>query len=328
MRKVLVIGGAGYIGSHTVRRLTQNGISVCVADDLSTGVREAVAPEVEFFKADVRRIDELRPVFAKHQFDAVIHFAAKLSVPESFKKHFEYFDINVSGTRNLLQLCEEFGIKKFIFSSTAAVYGTVSEGAVTEEHALNPQNPYGMTKQMAEMLIADQARIQPGFSFKILRYFNVAGAELDGSNGPRNFDSGQLVMNLCLAAGEGRPINVFGDRYPTKDGTAVRDYIHVLDLADAHLQAFHQLMEGATSGVWNCGYGKGFSVLEVIHAFEAANGVKFDVQVSAPRQGDPAEVIADNRKILRESNWRPQHNDIKTICKTSYDWVKNAVRQR
>jgi len=200
MQSVLVVGGAGYIGSHTVRQLLKKNFNVVVVDNLSTGSKSSLPSSVEFHEVDVLNISGLRKVFAHYKFTAVFHFAAKLSVPESFPKHFEYFDTNVVGTRNLLNLCEEFGISRFIFSSTAAVYGNVKSGLVKENDPYNPQNPYGLTKQLAESLVLNQAEIQPQFKYRILRYFNVAGAELDGSNGPRNMSSGKLLMNLCKSA--------------------------------------------------------------------------------------------------------------------------------
>lgn len=322
MSKVLVVGGAGYIGSHTVHQLCQNGFQVVVVDDLSTGVRAAIPEQAELFEADILDLPKLRTLFLKHQFDAIFHFAAKLSVPESFLKFDEYVRTNVLGTFHLLQMCREFQIEKFIFSSTAAVYGDVQTGFVSEEHPLRPQNPYGQTKQMAEQLIQSYATTNPSFHFHILRYFNVSGAEADGSNGPRNTQSGQLIMNLCQSALTDKLISVFGHQYNTPDGTAIRDYIHVVDLAHAHLEAFYHLKRSHTSGVWNCGYGKGYSVLEMIKAFERANNIQFQVAFKPPRQGDPARVIASNSRMIQESSWVPKHNDVDKICKSTFDWIR------
>lgn len=327
MQYVLVVGGAGYIGSHTVQQLLKKNFKVVVVDDLSTGSKASLPSEVEFYRTDILNFADLKKVFEKYKLATVFHFAAKLSVPESFSKHFEYFDTNVVGTKNLLKLCEDFDVENFVFSSTAAVYGNVQAAPVKEDHALCPQNPYGLTKLMAEALVVNQAVIQKNFKYRILRYFNVAGAALDGSNGPRNLNSGQLILNLCKAAVNDRSIKVFGTDYSTKDGTAVRDYIHVVDLAEAHVEAYSSLQNNGASGVWNCGYGQGYSVKEVVKAFESANNLKFEIQFDPPRLGDPAQVVANNELIFKESSWRPKLNDLSLICKSSYDWVKNELRK-
>jgi UDP-glucose 4-epimerase len=328
MQNVLVVGGAGYIGSHTVQQLLKKNYKVVVVDDLSTGTKASLSPQIEFHQVDILNFADLKKVFSQNKFSAVFHFAAKLSVPESFPKHFEYFDTNVVGTKNLLKLCEEFGVNRFIFSSTAAVYGNVQSALVKETDSLCPQNPYGLTKQMAEALVVNQASIQKDFKYRILRYFNVAGAELDGSNGPRNLNSGQLILNLCRSSVGDRVVKVFGTDYATKDGTTIRDFIHVVDLAEAHTEAFKCLESNGNSGVWNCGYGQGYSVMEVIKAFEAANGLKFDIRLEPPRQGDPAQVVANNELIFKESSWRPKYNDISVICKSTYEWIKNGIERK
>ena len=327
MQNILVVGGAGYIGSHTVNQLLKKNYNVVVVDDLSTGSRKSFADGVSFHKIDILNIADLRTVFAKYSFDAVFHFAAKLSVPESFEKHFQYFDINVVGTRNLLQMCEEFSVGKFIFSSTAAVYGDVQTGSVNETDVLTPQNPYGLTKKMAEALVRSQSDVQKNFKYRILRYFNVAGAELDGSNGPRNVDSGQLILNLCKHSLTDKTMQIFGADFKTADGTAVRDFIHVVDLAEAHLAALDYLQTETESGVWNCGYGSGYSVKQVVEAFEKANGIKFNIQYKPRRQGDPAQVIANNTMIMKQSAWRPKYNNIEVICKSSYQWIANGLER-
>lgn len=321
MQNILVVGGAGYIGSHTVNQLLKQGYQVVVVDDLSTGSRSALSDKVTFYQVDILNLSSFREVFQKHSFHAVFHFAAKLNVPESFQKHFQYFDINVVGTRNTLQMCEEFKINHFVFSSTAAVYGDVKTSSVKESDALLPQNPYGLTKKMAEALVENQAQIQTGFKYQILRYFNVAGAELDVSNGPRNLDSGQLILNLCKSSLNGRSIHVYGTDYKTKDGTAIRDFIHVVDLAEAHIEAYKCLTSNKASGVWNCGYGQGYTVLEVVKAFEQVNGINFNIKYEAPRMGDPAAVVANNERIMQQSQWRPKYNDLSIICRSTYEWI-------
>lgn len=324
MSQILIVGGAGYIGSHTAHQLHRQGFKIVVIDNLSTGDKTAVPDGVELLQIDILDTVALSSALKGRSFDAVFHFVAKLSVPESFLKFDEYFKTNVVGTFNILQICRELGVQKFIFSSTAAVYGESTTKPITEEAPQVPSSPYGQTKKMTEELIQSFATTVPGFRYHILRYFNVAGAEIDGSNGPRNKKSGQLMMNMCVSALGSRQLHLFGTDFGTPDGTAVRDYIHVVDLAEAHVEAYKCLAKGASSSIWNCGYGKGYSVAEMIHAFEKASGVTFAVTKSPARAGDPASVVADNSRIMRESAWRPQHNDIMKICKTMYDWVKNA----
>ena len=324
MSQILIVGGAGYIGSHTAHQLCRQGYQVVVIDNLSTGVKDAIPNEAEFIQVDILDTEALRRVLKGRSFDAIFHFAAKLSVPESFLKFDDYFQTNVVGTFNILQLCRELNIPKLIFSSTAAVYGESTTEPITEEAPQAPSNPYGQTKKMTEELINSFSTTVPNFRYHILRYFNVAGAELDGTNGPRNTKSGQLMMNMSISALGSREMHIFGSDFNTPDGTAVRDYIHVVDLANAHIEAYRRLQSGAPSGVWNCGYGKGYSVAEMIQAFDKASGVPFSVKRSPARTGDPASIVADNSRIVRESAWRPQHNDIMKICKTMYDWVKNA----
>lgn len=324
MSQILIVGGAGYIGSHTAHQLHRQGYKVVVIDNLSTGDKTAVPDGAEFLHVDILDTEALRAALKGRAIDAVFHFAAKLSVPESFLKFDEYFKTNVVGTFNILQVCRELHVQKFIFSSTAAVYGESTTEPITEAAPQVPSSPYGQTKKMTEELIQSFATTVPGFRYHILRYFNVAGAEIDGSNGPRNKKSGQLMMNMCVSALGSRELRLFGTDFNTPDGTAVRDYIHVVDLAAAHIEAYRCLTGGAPSSIWNCGYGQGYSVAQMIHAFEKASGVTFEVTKSPARTGDPASVVADNSRIMRESAWRPQHNDIAKICKTMYDWVKNA----
>lgn len=324
MSQILIVGGAGYIGSHTAHQLSRQGFKVVVIDNLSTGSKLSVPANAELIQVDILNTEALAQALKGRSFDAVFHFAAKLSVPESFVKFDDYFQTNVVGTFNILRICRELGIPKMIFSSTAAVYGESTTEPITEEARQAPSSPYGMTKKMTEELIQSFATTMPGFRYHILRYFNVAGAEIDGSNGPRNRQSGQLMMNMCVSALGSRQLHLFGTDFNTPDGTAVRDYIHVVDLAQAHVEAYKCLQSGAVSSIWNCGYGQGYSVAEMIHAFEKASGIHFQVTKSPARVGDPASVVADNSRIMRESAWRPQHNDIMKICKTMYDWVKNA----
>ena len=325
--RVLICGGAGYIGSHSVQLLKKQGHTVVVVDDLSTGHIHASHFADQFYQTNILDLALLEKVFIENKFDAVFHFAAKLSVPESFEIPYEYIATNVTGTSNLLRLCAKYSVEKFIFSSTAAVYGEPScsnlKEQVVESDICKPINHYGLTKKIAEELIHQHSLVYSGFKYKILRYFNVSGAAVDGSNGPRNTKTGQLVLNLCHSALKEKKIKVFGNQFNTVDGTCVRDYIHVHDLAMAHLSAYENLRQNKT-GIWNCGYGVGYSVLQVIRAFEKVNNIKFDVEICEARKGDPACIISNNTLIKSQSNWTPQFNDLEQICKSTYDWVKRG----
>lgn len=318
MKNVLVVGGAGYIGSHVVQSLQKAGNQVFVLDDLSTGHQNSVAEVSAFYEVSILNSDKVRLVFEKTEFDAIFHFAAKLSVPESIQKPYDYFETNSLGTANLLKLCLKFGVKKFVYASTSAVYGEPANATITESDSCVPINPYGLSKKFGEELILQHARLVPDFRYKILRYFNVAGATPDLSNGPRNLFTGQLILNLCRAALGDKKVKVFGNQYATPDGTCVRDYIHVYDLAAAHVAAYQNISQ---SSVWNCGYGRGYSVLEVIRAFEESNKIKFKLDVLPPRAGDPASLISDTKKILAESDWKPKFDSLEAICKSTFDWV-------
>lgn len=317
MKNVLVVGGAGYIGSHTIQ-LLKKSCNIFVVDDLSTGQRSSI-PGVALHEQNILDLEKLNQVFATNNFDAVFHFAAKLSVPESVEKPYDYFRNNVVGTANLLQMCGQYKINKFIFSSSCSVYGEAVNEQVAETDPCAPINPYGLTKKMSEDLIRQHAVLFPDFRYKILRYFNVSGAAPDCSNGPGNLMTGQLVLNLCRSALGDKKIKVFGNQFATPDGTCIRDYIHVCDLASAHLHAYKDMQ---SSALWNCGYGHGYSVLEVISAFEAVNNVKFTVEVAPPRKGDPACMISNNRLILETSEWKPEFDNIGEICRSTFNWVK------
>lgn len=327
MPNMLVVGGAGYIGSHSVQLLKKQGHHVIVVDNLSTGHIHASRFADKFYQTDILDLTALDKIFTENRIDAVFHFAAKLSVPESFEIPYDYVAVNVTGTANLLRLCARHSVERFIFSSTAAVYGEPSRSnlkeQVVETDICKPTSHYGLTKKIAEELIQQHAVVYPEFRFKILRYFNVSGAAIDGSNGPRNTKTGQLVLNLCHSALKERKIKVFGNHFNTVDGTCVRDYIHVHDLALAHISAYENLQQNK-AGVWNCGYGAGYSVLQVIKAFEKVNGIKFDIEICEARKGDPACIISNNSLIKSQSNWKPQYNDLEQICKSTFDWVKRG----
>lgn len=324
--KILVTGGAGYIGSHVVKLLGENtGHEIVIADNLSTGRADAVFSGrlVKIELADFSAVDEL---FAKERFDAVIHFAAKIVVPESVEDPILYYMNNTVNTINLVKMCVKYNAGKFIFSSTAAVYGEPQIGVVTENSPTVPINPYGMSKLMSETVIRDAAKAHNGFKFVILRYFNVAGADPDGRIGQCFPNATHLIKVTCQAAlGSRDSISVFGTDFNTPDGTGVRDYIHVTDLAQAHIEALHYLEKGGYSDIFNCGYGRGSSVLEIIESVKKVSGRDFKVVRSERRKGDPAFLIADNAKIINALNWTPKYDDIDFICKTAYEWEKKLL---
>lgn len=324
--QVLVTGGAGYIGSHTVRQLLNAGMTPVVYDNLSTGFREAVPEGVVLIEGDVRDSARMAEVMRAHSIEAVIHFAAKLVVPESVEKPLEYYENNVLGTLKTLEACAATGVKKFIFSSTAAVYGNPAEVPVPEEALPQPLNPYGMSKWMSEKILADFAKARK-FGFVVLRYFNVAGAAVEGGNGQRTKNATHLVKVAAEAAcGKRDRVQIFGTDYPTPDGTGVRDYIHVDDLAIAHVKALEYLQKGGASDVFNVGYGRGYSVRDVLRAMQkVASGkkaVEISIQEVPRRAGDAAEVVADNRKIQTRLGWTAVHDDLELICRTSFEWER------
>lgn len=321
--KVLVTGGAGYIGSHTAQALLGAGHQVMVMDNITTGFREAVPVGVELIQGDVRNGALLAEVLKKNSVDAVIHFAAKLIVPESLEKPIEYYENNTMGVLSLVQACVASNVKKVVFSSTAAVYGDVSTNALlTERTPTAPLNPYGSSKLMSEQILRD-CEAPHGLRSVCLRYFNVAGAAEDGKNGQRTANATHLIKVASQAAcGKRASVGIFGTDYPTPDGTGVRDYIHVEDLADLHVLALNYLVEGGKSEIFNCGYGHGFSVREVIDTVKKVSGVDFKVEEQPRRAGDAATLVADSSKVRKAFNWTPKRDNLELICKTAYEWEK------
>lgn len=326
--KILITGGAGYIGSHLVKLLgEQTKNEIVVLDNLSTGNKEAVLfGRLETL--DLSDFDKIDNFFKVEKFDAVIHFAAKIVVPESVEKPLLYYMNNTANTMNLIKCCVERGVKRFIFSSTAAVYGEPDVPIITENSPTRPINPYGVSKLMSEKIIKDAAFAYPGFKFVILRYFNVAGADPDGKIGQSFPTATHLVKAASLAAiGKKDCLSVFGNDFNTKDGTGIRDYIHVVDLGTAHIAALKYLENGGESDVFNCGYGKGFSVFDVINSMKKVSKQDFAVKIAPRRAGDPAMLIADNSKILKTLDWTPKFQDLDFICKTALLWEKSLAKQ-
>ncbi|WP_372985420.1 UDP-glucose 4-epimerase GalE [Marinobacter sp.] len=317
--KVLVTGGAGYIGSHVVRQLGEAGHDIVVFDNLSTGYRWAVTAGelVVGDLADEAAIDRL---FSGHRFEAVLHFAANIVVPESVANPLKYYSNNTRNTLNLLKAVERYQVPYMVFSSTAAVYGMPDQQVLTEDLPLAPINPYGASKMMSERMIMDLAAAS-SLNYVILRYFNVAGANPDGLLGQATPEATHLIKVACeCVTGQREGMSVFGTDYDTRDGTCIRDYIHVEDLAKAHVMALDYMAKGGESKVLNCGYGRGFTVREVIDVVKQVSGVNFPVTETDRRAGDPAALMADNTLIRDSLGWSPDYDDLETIVRTALVW--------
>jgi len=324
---ILVTGGAGYIGSHVVAMLGEAGERVVTLDNLSTGFAESVLYG-DLVVGDTGDRDTVARVLREHDVDTVMHFAAKTIVPESVAKPLVYYDNNTVATRNLLQCCDEAGVRHFVFSSTAAVYGNPADGVCSEDSPVAPINPYGTSKLMSEWMLRDLAAAT-SLRYVSLRYFNVAGSDPDGRIG-QSTEKATLLIKVAAetAIGKRPSISIFGTDYPTPDGTGVRDYIHVSDLADAHLKALAYLRERGDSTVLNCGYGHGFSVREVLQTVETVSGNKLKIEEQPRRAGDPPMLIARADRIRELLGWSPQFDDLRVIVKTALDWeIKLLARE-
>lgn len=322
--RVLVTGGAGYIGSHVVRQLREAGEQVVVLDDLSTGFREAVldAPLVVGNTGDRTLVEAL---LREHDIDTVLHFAARTIVPESVADPLRYYANNTCATRNLLECCIAHGIRRFVFSSTAAVYGITGDGAVDEQSPTGPINPYGSSKLMSEWMLRDLSSIG-AMNHVILRYFNVAGCDPEARIGQSTRKATLLFKVACeVATGRRTHLSIFGTDYPTRDGTGIRDYIHVEDLADAHLRALAYLRDGGASVTLNCGYGHGYSVREVIASVERASGAPLHVIEEPRRAGDPPSLVANATRIGEVLGWSPRYDDLDVIAGTSLAWERKLA---
>jgi UDP-glucose 4-epimerase len=323
MMNVLVCGGAGYIGSHTVYELIERGHSVVVVDSLIKGHKAAVHNEAKFYLGDIRDEEFMDRVFKENNIDAVIDFAAFSLVGESVNEPFKYYENNVYGTLKLLEAMERAGVKKIVFSSTAATYGEPENDIIVESDKTNPTNPYGETKLTVEKMLkwADNAY---GIKFVALRYFNAAGAHISGKIGEDHSPETHLIpIILQTALGQREKMFIFGDDYDTPDGTCVRDYIHVTDLADAHIKALEKLFKTNESGIYNLGNGKGFSVKEVIEKAKKVTGKDFKVEIEARRSGDPSTLIASSEKAIKELGWKPKFNTLDKIIETAWNWHKD-----
>ena len=317
---ILVCGGAGYIGSHAVHALVEKGEQVVIVDNLQTGHRGALNPAAKFYEGDIRDAAVLDKIFTENKIEAVIHFAANSLVGESMEKPLLYFNNNVYGMQVLLEAMVRHGVDKIVFSSTAATYGEPKRVPIHEDDETCPTNTYGETKLTMEKMMKWVSRAN-GVRYVSLRYFNAAGALPDGSIGEDHATETHLIpLILQVPTGRRDHITVFGDDYPTPDGTCLRDYIHVVDLADAHVLALEYLRKGGASDIFNLGNGQGFSVKEMIAAAEKATGRSIKVEIGARRAGDPAQLIASSEKARSVLGWKPQFTDVEQVIGTAWRW--------
>ncbi len=322
---ILVTGGAGYIGSHMVLELLDTGETVIVVDNLSTGHRRAVPPEAILVDGDIGDGELVRNILGDYGVEAIIHFAGSIVVPASLIDPLGFYLNNTVKSRTLIEAAVAQGVNKFIFSSTAAVYGIPNSNPVFEMTPLHPISPYGTSKMMTEMMLADTSRAFD-FSYVALRYFNVAGADPKGRTGQSFPEATHLIKVASQTALGQRPyIGVYGTDYPTRDGTCVRDYIQVTDLVRAHSLALDYIRGGGESRILNCGYGRGYSVLEVIDSVQRISGVQFDVKSEERRPGDPAELVAGAKQIRDLLNWEPEYEDLDTIVSQALAWEKKLA---
>ena len=317
---ILVTGGCGYIGSHVVRQLGEAGRKVVVYDNLSTGFRDALIHGEELIVADLADRQAMEAAFERHRFTTVLHFAAAIVAPESVSLPLKYYGNNTRNTLGLLEACTKFGVQRFIFSSTAAVYGFPDGGTASEESALAPINPYGTSKLMSEWMLRDTSKAH-GMQYVALRYFNVAGADPLARMGQRTPEATHLIKVACQAAlGVRENVAIYGADYPTPDGSGIRDYIHIEDLASAHLCALQYLENGGEPTAMNVGYGRGSSVREVLEVVKDVSGVDFKVVEAERRPGDPASLVAQADRIRRLTGWQPRYDDLRTIVADAWRW--------
>ena len=317
---VLVTGGAGYIGSQVCKMLAEQNQSVVVIDNLSTGHTWTLPKAAIFYNCNIADTAQVLEILSRHQLKSVIHMAASVDVNESMQNPIKYFQNNVTNALHFLDACVRAQVKNFVFSSTAAVYGNPKQSPVDELAPLCPESPYGASKKIMEDILQSVAK-SSGMSFAILRYFNVAGAALDGTLGQVTENATHLIKVASETAAGLRPsMKIFGSDYATRDGTAERDFIHIEDLAEIHLLMLRHLHAGSHSEIFNCGYGKGFTVKEIVETMQKISKNPFVVEMSERRLGDVEKVIANPQKLNRILQWKPRFNDIETICRTAFEW--------
>ena len=321
MKNILVTGGAGYIGSHIVEQLVKKrSNNIYILDNLSTGNKKLINQKSNFIKGDIKNLNLLKKIIKKHSIQTIIHLAAHLNVSEAETKKIKYYKNNVIGTKNLLLACKNSKVKSIIFSSSCSVYGSV-KGSVSEQKKTNPEGYYALTKFKGEELIKNYSQ-KFNYNYGILRYFNVAGASPSGKIGEIETSYGHLIKNIAIQSLKNKPvINIFGNNYPTKDGTCIRDYIHVSDLADIHIKGIEYLEKNNKSFTLNCGYGKGYSVLKIVKIFK---NIKKNLKIifSNKRPGDVAEVYANTKKFKKLLKWKAKYNDINKIINSAIKWEK------
>ena len=323
MKNILVTGGAGYIGSHAVVELLDSGYNVIVLDNLENGYIELVDKRAKFYQGDIRDINSFENIFKENEIDAVMNFAGYIKVGESVFEPNKYYLNNTYGVMNVVEVMKKYNVKNIIFSSTAAVYGEVKcDGLVYEDYPTAPINPYGASKLMAERVIIDAAKAY-GINYSIFRYFNVGGAHEKYHIGQKGDGVTALIPIILQAAkGERERLSIYGDDYPTKDGTGIRDYIHVVDLVRAHIAALPALDKNI-SGIYNLGNGNGFSVLEMLNAAKKVTNVDIKSEVVEKREGDPASVVAASEKAREVLGWKPEYTDVEKIIETAWNWYRS-----
>lgn len=326
---ILVTGGAGYIGSQFLHTAIDDGIhQLVVIDDLSTGSREAVPEHIPFYQANVANPKILSRIFQDHDIDTIVHFAGSIVVPESVVNPLQYYKNNTCNSHGLIEAAVSFNVKNFVFSSTAAVYGNASGSPITETHSLDPISPYGASKLMTEQMLGDVGAAHD-LRFVVLRYFNVAGADPLGRTGQRNPGATHLIKRALLACtDQDGDFSVFGNDYNTPDGSAIRDFIHVADLSRAHIAAINYLKDGGTSNTFNCGYGKGVSVFEVIECVKRVSEVEFGFRIESRRKGDAAQIVSNPSRIFETLNWIPERDRLDDIIGDALAWEKSQLLER
>lgn len=320
LMNILVTGGAGYIGSHVAKELRKEGFTPIIIDNLSTGNRGAVLDE-KLIVEDLKNKEAIKKIIKENKIEGVMHFAGSIKVPESVIDPIKYYQNNTRNSLNLIEVCSELKVENFIFSSTAAVYGELENGFATEETEKSPINPYGRSKLMTEWMLEDYAKSTDQFNYAAIRYFNVCGADPDGDIGQAFPEPFHLINIACEAAsGKREKMAIFGTDYPTEDGTCIRDYIHVTDLARAHILALKFLINEKKSEVFNCGYGHGYSVREIVGSVKRVTEVDFKVETSERRDGDPASLVAISSKLKTMLGWTPTYDNLDIIIQTAYKW--------
>jgi len=324
---ILITGGAGYIGSHMAHHLVEAGEGIVVLDNLSTGVEKNLPKNIDFFRGDIADQALVSRLIEEHKIDSVIHFAGSVVVPESVEKPLDYYANNTAGARALIETCVRHRVPNFIFSSTAAVYGSPPVIPVSEEGPTIPLSPYGRSKLMTEWILQDTAAAHP-LNFGILRYFNVAGADPKGRTGQSTPRATHLIKRACqVVTGQAPHLNIFGTDYDTPDGTGVRDYIHVSDLVDIHHCVLTHLRKTGQPLLLNCGYGRGFSVREVAATVQRISGTHLEIEEAPRRPGDLASVVADTAKLNRLLGWKPNYDDLDVIVTTALQWERRLKKE-